>query len=119
MLGAIHAVAATWFGIPYLQLEDEEAERLGKAVERVLRFHGVRVMTPAMQAYWSLGSAGAAIYGRRIAYYNQLKAAEAGSGSAPSRMAPTTYTNGSATDERPAGQVIDPELQAGIERGEI
>lgn len=71
-------MGATILKAPELELEKEEAEKLGAAVAKVNAEFGYQLMSPKTEAIINLGMVGAGIYGPRlIAMRNNAKKAKA------------------------------------------
>lgn len=66
-LFSIHYMLAKWIGIQELEIDDEEAKKLGAAMLRVNRLYGDRVIPETVLAWGGLLMTCGAIYGPRYA----------------------------------------------------
>lgn len=66
LLLSVHFMLAKIVKCEELELDEDEAAKLGLAVARVNREFGVQIMSPKMAAILNLGIVGAAVYGPRI-----------------------------------------------------
>jgi hypothetical protein len=81
-LSSVHLMAAGFFGMPELLLNDEEAEKLGGSIERVLALYKTEV-NPAVMAWMNMGFTITCVYGTRVwAIRARMKAEEAAAAAA-------------------------------------
>lgn len=66
VLLSVHFMLSKLVKIDELQLDEEEAKKLGDAVARVNKEFGVQMMSPKMAAIVNLGIVGAGVYGPRV-----------------------------------------------------
>jgi hypothetical protein len=74
LLLSLHMMLAAWTKTPELTLEPEEAEKLGKAIDRVQRLYNRAILSEETSAWVNLIFACGTIYGPRyVALRNQKK----------------------------------------------
>lgn len=80
-------MAAGFFGIPELLLNDEESEKLGGSIERVLALYKTEV-NPAALAWMNMGFTITCVYGTRVYAIRQRmkQEAEAQAAAAPANV---------------------------------
>lgn len=79
-------MAAAFLKVPELELDEKEAERLGKAVAQVQNLYDLPIFTEKQMAWFNLTTTGAAIYGPRFMAAKIRKAKEK---SGPREAAPS------------------------------
>ncbi len=92
ILLSVHFMLAKLTKIDELELDEEEAKKLGEAVARVNREFGVQIMSPKTAALLNLAVVGGAVYGPRaiaIMHNGTKKATGAGAGQGRVVDAPT------------------------------
>jgi hypothetical protein len=74
LLLSVHFMLSKIVKVEELQLDEDEAKKLGEAVARVNKEFGVQIMSPKTAALVNLGIVGAGIYGpRAMAIVNNAK----------------------------------------------
>lgn len=77
ILLSLHMMGAAFLKVEELELDEAEAARLGKAVQKVNELYGGFILTEKQQAWANLSMAAAAIYGPRFMAYKLRMKAEA------------------------------------------
>jgi hypothetical protein len=81
ILLSVHFMLAKLTNVAELELEEDEAKKLGDAVARVNKEFGVQIMSPKTAALVNLAMVGGAVYGpRAIAVLNNAKKKKKGNG---------------------------------------
>ncbi len=71
----MHAIMGSVLQVPELRLEEDEAEKLGNAVQNVLAQYDV-VVSPKAQAWIGAAMVAGAVYGPHVAAYGLRKGAD-------------------------------------------
>lgn len=69
LLYSVHLIGASFLKVPQLELSEDEAAKLGKAVSRVSELYDMPLMDEKTQAFVNLAMVGASIYGPRFMSY--------------------------------------------------
>lgn len=92
ILMSIHMMGATLLKVPELNLEQAEAEKLGKAIARVQSLYDMPILSEKQLAWINLLTVGGAVYGPRfIAYSITQKKKQAAKPNGATVEAPKPY----------------------------